>query len=156
MWELLLIRWRENHGYCTIVGGVMIELGVGQLLILFFFFLLPNVMKYLFFVIINSILIPGKKNLHPFLTPVLSIWMHLIKSIFLLKSNLKCIFKAKLNWQSFFSRRFHSRVIAWWWRCKLLLNWIQKPSPVGICKLDFIIHHSNAMAMDDMKCIDKS
>lgn len=43
-----------------------------------------------------------KKNLHPFLTPILSIWMHLIKSIFLLKSNLKCIFKAKLNWQSFF------------------------------------------------------
>lgn len=50
----------------------MIELGVGQLLILQII-MLPNMMKYLFFVIINSILIPGEKNLHPFLTPILSI-----------------------------------------------------------------------------------
>lgn len=37
----------------------MIELGVGHLLILQII-MLPNIMKYLFFVIINSILIPGK------------------------------------------------------------------------------------------------
>lgn len=27
----------------------------------------------------------------------------------------------------------------------IIIKLNQKPSPVGICKLDFIIHHSNAM-----------